>query len=353
MRRTTVSALAAVLALAGHAWGQAPAAGSPPQKAPPAAAKPTQLEEQIAQALRENPDVRVAEAKMREAEAELTRARMIVVQKVVALQHSAEAAARAVNVAEARVMAADAQLQLADRERSRAEELVKTRAAPQEIADVSRAKLAQAAANREAARADLLSAKADQAKVQAELPYLLGKQPRGVAQAEFANISSQAVLQSLHEREKLEAEQQKLYLSRIHAAERLFLGTRLTQPPQGTLADKIRKALDTTNNISLRDQPLGDVLAHLQEMAGVPFVDDVPREMKAKKITLRLDGVPLGAALQAVEDVAHVHFGVRDYGVLVTDDKLPASVLPLHVFWKGLGDAKTKPGEGDKEPKKP
>src|SRR6266478_4733040 len=48
------------------------------------------LTELLDRALKDNPDVRVAEAKLREAEAELNRARLLVMQKVVALQRAVE-----------------------------------------------------------------------------------------------------------------------------------------------------------------------------------------------------------------------------------------------------------------------
>src|SRR5713226_2347416 len=89
-------ALGVVLTVAGHAFGQAgpgdakkdegtkaeqpKVPGDKPAKdAPPK----TKLEEMIQQALRNNPDIRVAEAKVAEAEAELNRTRLVIMQKVV------------------------------------------------------------------------------------------------------------------------------------------------------------------------------------------------------------------------------------------------------------------------------
>src|SRR5437660_11022803 len=46
------------------------------------------LEETSAQALQQTPDIRVAEAKIREAEAELTRTRLQVMQKTITLYHA-------------------------------------------------------------------------------------------------------------------------------------------------------------------------------------------------------------------------------------------------------------------------
>src|SRR5205823_10488997 len=54
------------------------------QPAKPAQASEPTLEEMLTNALKDNPDIRVAEAKVREAEAELNRTRLQVTQKVLA-----------------------------------------------------------------------------------------------------------------------------------------------------------------------------------------------------------------------------------------------------------------------------
>jgi hypothetical protein len=66
---------------------------------------------------------------------------------------------------------------------------------------------------------------------------------------------------------------------------------------------------------------------------------------------LRLSGaVPLGAALQALEDVAKISFAVREYGILVTDQPLPQGAVRLHAFWKAqAGAEKPKAAEGSGE----
>src|SRR6516225_8016208 len=79
------------LALVASAWGQGSATekpggnpGGPKEGEGAKDAAKSKLEELLAQALRDNPDVRVAAAKAAEAEAVLSRARLQVVQKVVA-----------------------------------------------------------------------------------------------------------------------------------------------------------------------------------------------------------------------------------------------------------------------------
>ena len=105
MRRTAVEigALAALLLGVGLAWGQ----GAVPQpletKAKNAETK-SKLEEMLEKALRDNPDLRLAAAKVAEADAELNRARLQVVQKV-------GAAYQAIEVRKAAVRAATAELE--------------------------------------------------------------------------------------------------------------------------------------------------------------------------------------------------------------------------------------------------
>src|SRR5947209_1017266 len=68
-------------------------AGTKAQRKGDKAAPPadTDLADMLAKALRDNPDIRVAEAKLREADAELNRIRLQVTQKVVTLRHNWEA----------------------------------------------------------------------------------------------------------------------------------------------------------------------------------------------------------------------------------------------------------------------
>src|SRR5205085_2892594 len=105
MRTMAVSTvlLALVLGYGSPVFGQPPAtdqkpkAPNPPAKegaAPASAAKPaapTALEEMLAQALQNHADIRVAEAKVREAETLLEQARLQVAQKVITHYHALQA----------------------------------------------------------------------------------------------------------------------------------------------------------------------------------------------------------------------------------------------------------------------
>src|SRR6516164_866853 len=113
MREAVVKAVGIVAALlVGSPWtfGQTPAGDKPKPVSPPAKEAPAQpkaekpvvptLEEMLTRALKDNPDVRVAEAKVREAEAELNRTRLQVTQKVIAVHKALEAQKGLVDLAE-------------------------------------------------------------------------------------------------------------------------------------------------------------------------------------------------------------------------------------------------------------
>jgi hypothetical protein len=59
--------------------------------APPAAASIPSIEDMLAAALKFNPEIRMAEAKLRDDEAELNRSRLRIMQKVIALHHNLQA----------------------------------------------------------------------------------------------------------------------------------------------------------------------------------------------------------------------------------------------------------------------
>jgi hypothetical protein len=73
------------------------------------------------------------------------------------------------------------------------------------------------------------------------------------------------------------------------------------------------------------------------------------------KVTMDLREVPLGAALEWLEDSLPGHSAVvREYGILITrQDRVPPGAALLHDFWKGKREDKDKPppdGAGAKNP---
>src|SRR5262245_27806895 len=164
MQSVRISVLVLLAGLvAGGAWAQPnPGATSPPKSTPPKnetpkadapknTAKPASgsLEEMLATALRNNPDIRVAEAKLREAEASLNKARIQVMQQVVSLKNALDAQKKAVEAAE--------------HSHKRIIELKKSNVVPEAEVQQSEALLAKA--------------KAELAKLEADLAIPLGRLP--------------------------------------------------------------------------------------------------------------------------------------------------------------------------------
>jgi hypothetical protein len=308
MRTAAVNTTALVLLLTGAAlaWGQprSEPAGAPAgkEKAP---AK-SKLEEMLAQALKDNPDIRVATAKLGEAEAELNRVRLQVMQKVVTLYHTTEMARADVATAE--------------------RTLVRMR------------QLGKAVSHEEldAAEAALAAAKAKLAAVEAEVPYVIGKQPQVAA-------ADSATLRGLH------------YLAALQAAGALEgrfdtpaggggTGPAAPRPVQGPIADRLRRALDAPVSLRVTEGGVGDVLRLLREKEPALNIKFVPSPVAPQKLTFELKDLPLGAALEYLEDsLPNYAIVVREYGLLLTPaDRVPPGAVSLHDFWKrGRGQTTT------------
>ena len=162
MRKIMVEAAATAALIIGAtlAWQQ-PSLSPPKTDVKPPELKPepakSKLEEMIEKALHDNPDLRLAEAKLAEAEAELNKARLLVVQKVAAQYQAVEAQKAAVDGAAA--------------------ELEETKTA-YKAASVSQSMV-------RTAEQKLIDAKAKLASLEAELPYLLGQQAEGKIDAKI------------------------------------------------------------------------------------------------------------------------------------------------------------------------
>ncbi len=316
-------------------FAQAPQQGNKPAE-PAKQAKPAaeSLEDVINQALKNNPDIRVAEAKVREAEANLNKTRIAVAQKAVDLSHS-------INVA-----------------KKTCEE------AKQRLANINNLHDAQAVAAEEARGAKLTVEKyeAELAKLEAELAGLLGKMPGRAQETKVkweASVLQEKGLQWLITRPQADRETTWLQQSILEApAERALSLDLLTniKVPQGTMADKIRKALETPITMQIGDKTITDLMPEFQKLTGgeVLFRNvgmGTQRIVAFNKSPLDFKGMPLATVLQAIADDAEnkIAFVVRDYGILaVASDEMPPGALRVDEFMKGKA-IKDKPASGATE----
>jgi hypothetical protein len=315
-----------LLVVPGFTQQQAPQS-TPPKTSEPAAGS---LEDLLTQALKNNPDIRVGEAKVREAEAELHRTRMSVAQKVAALYYASDIARKARDEAE---------------QRYRTSQRLYSMKGGVETEEGLRA-----------AKLTWERAVADVAKLVAEMPALLGKFPGQLGEEKIGAAAdprtTQAVEAGLRWLQATLADDTAtqravaaLALSRIRVAP--------DSAPQGTLAEKIRKALDKPIEANYKDKLLTDVMKEFEKhLDGVPFRVMHPFP-GSPKMDLNLGQVPLGTAIQAFNDLTpYLRFVVRDYGVLVTEKRnLPPGAVDLYDFWKSNAN-KEKPKGDSGEPAK-
>jgi hypothetical protein len=320
-----MSALLAVALLVVPGFTQQP----PVKSVPPRAEQPVEksLEDLISEALKNNPEIRVGEAKVREAEAELNRTRLTVAQKVAALYHSIEIARKTQEEANQKL--------------ARFQHLMKTAAVSQE-------EYREVLLGKERAAAEL-------AKLEAEMPTLLGQLPGRhggdkasrdrSTQVEPAVDAGVRWLRAVNADDVLtERGLAALALSRIRIAHDLA--------PQGTLADKIRKALDKPIEANYKDKPLSDVLKDFEKhLDGIPFRKG--SQDPAGNMDLNLGQVPLGTAIQAYTDLMpHIRFVVRDYGILMAaKNNLPPGAVDLYDFWKSDLNKEKSKRESSEAPK--
>jgi hypothetical protein len=124
--------------------------------------------------------------------------------------------------------------------------------------------------------------------------------------------------------------------------------------------EKLLKQLDAPTSLDFADSSLEEALLYVKDLHGINVVVDQEafrpkaagdKGLATKGVTLKLENVPLGAALQAIEDTNRtVTLVVREYGILVVPREFNVAddAVPLGSFWKtrgaffGLGSATTR-----------
>jgi Protein of unknown function (DUF1549) len=327
----------------------------------------------IAEALKNNPDIRVAESKVREVEAELNRTRMKVASDVAFLQ--------------AEIQAAKAMMEESLKRYQIASQLHNQKAIAREEFGV-----AELAFNK--AKAELLVK-------EAKLPYLLGRQPGAragdaslddllkkkwldqtknskITYDEWLRRATLDVLGRLPTQEEIQKfskmpEKDRCSqwidqllknedLTHIRNVTREFgdpgAGTidelwRLYSKPASPLTDKLRKALDAPITLKAENMKLKDVMDYVQDehLRGINLVVRAS-SLKKDPITIMLgEPIPLGAFLQYLEDELGCVFVLRDYGIVVTSsaERLPPGAVRVTEVWKHGKAAEAKKDTTEKK----
>lgn len=268
------------------------------QKTPPEKSK---LEEMLAEALKNNPDIRVAAAKLAEADAELNRTRLQVMQKVVTVYHAIETQKKTVS-----------------RWESEARRLRKE----VERATVDPAVLAET-------ENQLALAKGKLEELEAQLPTLLGKSGRAEPDGahDTALLSALDAIVRQHESFADQNRKSNAFAQRMRQ-----------QNAAGPMVERIRKALQTPVKVDYKDMTFDAILKDLaKKVEGLSFRNIVylsNSSIEKTKINLRFEeALPVAAILQALEDETRCSFIVRDYGILATTgSNLPDGALTVKEF---------------------
>ncbi len=308
MRRKVVETLALVLVLAGASIGMGQPAtpqatdsnAAAPAQPKPAPAK-SKLEEMLAEALRNNPDIRVAEAKLAEADAELNRTRLLVTQKVIDLHHA--------------ILSQKAVVEYEQKKFERMKKLAEQGSIDSQLLDEAQQKLT--------------IAKAKLAELEAQVPALLGK----VAHAAEGNHIE--VLPSGPRYYPLVGVAQ---LIRTAKGNMLVQIDANLQRAAGPMAERIRKALQTPVKADYKDESFDAILKDLaKKVEGLSFRNLFERgggNFPSQKMSLRFEeALPVSALLQALADETGCTFVVRDYGILAIAAKnAPPGAMTVQEF---------------------
>lgn len=263
----------------------------------------TTVEDLLTAAMKMNSDIQAAEAKLREAEAELRRTKMVVINNVITARVKLEAAKKLALVAEQ-----EFQMQT---------DMHKKGAGTQ--TDLRRAE-----------------AQLRQAKLGAEEAEAIMNTLTGIGAEKFQNFIGVAVPAG----------------GAGFPGHGVILGGgigegdgRPIRPPHPGMAEKIRTALDTPIKAGeFKEAPLRDVISYYRELSkDVPFVDALGGQAD-NQITLKLSKeLPLGAHLQALQDVAPgLMISVRNYGFFLTFDTPPDDGMSYLDFWHKKPDGKAE-----------
>jgi hypothetical protein len=301
------------------------------------------LEDAINTALRNHPDIRIAQAKIQMAEAELAQARLVITQKITA--------------AHADLAASKAQQQLAERNHHRMMELQKRSAISAEEYEDARLRLEQA--------------RASVAAKEASLQLLLGTPIQAAAPQPTINSVTTANLLATY----LAAEQGDLVAMQGSIDKHLGLQLATRTPPQ-PIADRLKDTLDKP--VSMEKQSGVELETFLQELlkrssfdvkVRFPATENKQLSNNVTKLNLDAGEYPLRVWLQLVLDETNNYRNMnlqidpssarkplrfdlylREYGLLLsTPDLAPPDAITVQQYWKQLQAERASKEKGEKK----
>jgi hypothetical protein len=310
MRAIKLLVLAIVLAAVGVLRGQSPTGGPRSDGEKPTPAKDS-LEHLLAEALKNSPEIQLAEAKLREAEALLRQTRLSIMQKVIEQQSAIETQKSKASLGEANLQRLT---KLFEKGMVSSEELAKVKA------DVEAVKAAMK-------QAELtLNGLTGKLNVSGGGPAMVGMAGPGMPGIGMPG---------------------GLPFGGPVAGGALgaggggggfgVVGEAQPRPPHGPMADKIRAALNKKVKI---DKPVNIALSELPRWlrdmgADVPFQTQLGFKGKEEVSITLIGEVKLAAAFQMLQDIVPgLQFFAREYGILVTTDFSSADAMPLLDFWR-------------------
>ncbi|HEV3439445.1 MAG TPA: hypothetical protein VG122_18925 [Gemmata sp.] len=241
-------------------------------------------------ALANDPDVKVAQAKIQLAEAEMAKAKQAVVLKVLTLN--------------ATIQELKGQVAVHTRKLETMQSLVKAAAIPQEEVDLERSKLE--------------SAKSALAKAEMELKLITGgmhKEVGAISGFRDATLSNDPAA--------------------AEAALKWFAQSmKEKQVTKGPIPDRIRAALDKPVKLGSKGEQVtfDKALEVFKKDAGL----DVPVRNYGLKLEITSEGeeLPVGAWFQLFSDNNGCSFSVREYGLLVTAKGAAPDAITVMELWK-------------------
>jgi hypothetical protein len=244
----------------------------------------------LVEALKNNPDIRVAAANLTLAEAELNRTRLQVTQKVISL-HAA-------------LLSQKAEVTYRQTQYERYKQLAEAKSIDSKLLQEAEQKLAVA--------------KAKLAEVESQMPSLLGK----VERLGKINVSSDLMKITIGSDAGFSISEGRLKIHRLDS-----------QRTTGPVADKIRQALEKPITLKVSNEFIPDVLPHLQKQTGITIklvADGLPKP----QMSLEFNDLSFRAALQYIEDSEPGYrFVIREYGILFAPEgKLPPGALTVQEF---------------------